>query len=320
MGEFNLIQRIKDYFPGNVTGNDDALILGIGDDAAVLQPEPGKQLVISVDTLNQGVHFSSTTSAEAIGHKALMVNLSDMAAMGARPRWMTLSLSLPDEDHQWLDAFCNSMAKVAETYGVVLVGGDTTRGSLSISIQIIGTIDGAILTRGGAMPGDKIVVSGCLGGAAMALANTQENIKPDAQCLKALDYPQARVVLGQSLSDLATACIDISDGLAADLGHILNASKVGAELQLAVLPHLSALAALDKHVRWQYQLSGGDDYELCFTLPESHWEKLPEIEASTGVPLTVVGTITEQPGLRCFDEEGSLFKPGRSGYEHFKAD
>lgn len=315
MPEFDLIRKLQ-----SIVGNPDdpSCVLGIGDDAAVLEPVPGRQLVVCTDTLVEAVHFPAGTDPRAIGHKSLAVNLSDLAAMGAEPEWFLLALTLPDADEQWLAAFAAGMGDLAGRTGVSLVGGDTTHGPLSITVTAAGSVaPGTALTRGGARPGDRVAVSGCPGLAAQALEALMAGKEPPGSSLKALEYPEPRLALGQALCGLATACIDLSDGLLADLGHILAQSGVGAEIDLACLPQSGTLADLAEEQRWRLQLGGGDDYELCFTVPAEKEAELTALARSCGVGLTVIGAVTEGPDLVMRRPDGSRYEQATRGYEHF---
>jgi thiamine-monophosphate kinase len=315
MPEFDLIRKLQEIIS---MPDDPACVLGIGDDAAVLEPAPGRQLAVCTDTLVEGVHFTAGTDPRAIGHKSLAVNLSDLAAMGAEPEWFLLALTLPDADEQWLAAFASGMGDLAARFGVALVGGDTTHGPLSITITAAGSVaPGTALTRSGARPGDRVVVSGCPGLAAQALEAVLAHDRPDGRSLKALEYPQPRVALGRALCGLATACIDLSDGLLADLGHILTQSGVGAELELASLPVSGPLSALAAEQRWQLQLGGGDDYELCFTVPAGTEKQLAALASSAELDLTVIGEVIARPGLALRRPDGSPYHQAARGYEHF---
>ncbi|HJX58166.1 MAG TPA: thiamine-phosphate kinase, partial [Thiobacillus sp.] len=246
-------------------------VLGVGDDCALLAPTPGMQLAVSSDMLLEGRHFSPQDSPAGIGHKSLAVNLSDLAAMGATPRWATLSIALPEADDAWLTAFARGFFRMADLHGIELVGGDTTRGALTIGITVIGEVPpGQALRRDGAQPGDEVWVSGTIGSAALALAYRQGRLFMEqvdaAHVLPALYLPTPRVELGIALRGVASSAIDISDGLLADLGHILERSQVGARLEFAALPTLPAAQAyLHEKVAVDCVLAGGDDYELCFT-------------------------------------------------------
>ncbi len=319
MNEFELIRQ---YFARQPVLRSD-VVVPIGDDGAVLDVPADQQLVVSTDTLNAGVHFPVDTDARDIGHKSLAVNLSDLAAMGAAPAWFTLNLSLPHIDTPWLDGFCQGLFALAQEHQVQLVGGDTTRGPLSISIAITGFVPrGQALLRSGAGVGDLVYVTGELGDAALGLLQHYGTLQlQEAQCaqvLQRLHRPTPRVREGQLLRGLATACIDISDGLIADLGHILHASQVGARIDLARLP-LSAvyrqhLASLD----WQWALSHGDDYELCFILPLERQEVLRQVTPSFSCGLTCIGVIEASSGLRITDAAGEPYRPATAGYDHFR--
>lgn len=318
MKEFELIRQIQretsvSYSPGIVHG----VKLGIGDDAAVLEVPAGQHLVAATDTLNAGVHFPIDTSPYDIGYKCLAVNLSDLAAMGATPRWALLSLSLPEAAPEWVGLFSAGFKSLAQAHDVTLVGGDTTSGPLSISLTALGFIEpGEQLTRSGASPGELIVVSGTLGGAAHALEMLQTGQPVTDRHL--LDRPQPRVSLGQSLPGYASACIDISDGLLADLGHLLKASGCGARLEIEKLPASNVLAGLVDEQRWNYQLSGGDDYELLFSLPRKHLAWLNSLSQQLDIKLSVIGEIEKDEGIRCFTNKGAHYQPRDTGFEHFR--
>jgi len=318
MKEFELIRQIQQAASvGYPSGFKHGVELGIGDDAAVLNVPLGSHLVAATDTLNAGTHFPLETSAFDIGHKCLAVNLSDLAAMGASPRWALLSLSLPEADPEWVRSFFEGFQLLAQAHHVTLVGGDTTSGPLSLSLTALGLVEaGGQLTRSGARAGDLVVVSGTVGGAAHALEMLQAG-KP-ALDRELLDRPQPRVELGQLLKGYATACIDVSDGLLADLGHVLKASGCAATLELEKLPTTSAVAELEDKLRWRYQLSGGDDYELLFTLPPRHAEKLSSWSRQLDINLSVIGEIETGNGVRCFTGDGTVFTAPGSGFEHFQ--
>jgi len=316
--EFDLIARIR----ARTTGRAD-ILLGIGDDAALLQPPPGLALAVTMDTLNAGVHFPEDTSPADLGWKALAVNLSDLAAMGAEPAWCTLSLSLPSADTVWLDGFLDGFLSLADAHRLALVGGDTTHGPLSISVTAHGLVDPrTALRRDGACAGDDIWVTGTLGDAAAALECWQREV-PCVPALRArLDRPSPRVAAGRALAGLAHAAIDLSDGLAADLQHLCRASAVTARIwlpQLPTSPELSALAT-DPHARWRWQVSGGDDYELCFTAAPALREALSARLADTGIPVTRIGRIHAGPlaEVRLLDEQQRRWQPGRAGFVHFQ--
>ena len=320
MNEFELIRH---YFARQPVARPD-VALGIGDDAAVLDVSPGQQLAVSTDMLVAGVHFPENTDAVSIGHKSLAVNLSDLAAMGATPAWYTLNLSLPQAEPTWLEGFCQGMFDLARKHNVALVGGDTTRGPLTIGIQIMGFVPhGQALKRAGARPRDRIYVTGLLGEAALGLRVTQGQLKlPDeylANVLTQLNRPLPRVSAGLKLRGLASACIDISDGLAADLGHILDASNVGARIHLKRLPLSPAYDSAFEQVGWQAALAGGDDYELCFTIPPAQESAFRTASAQFGVACSYVGDIEAEAGLRIVDEQGALYRSEQAGFNHFRA-
>jgi thiamine-monophosphate kinase len=321
LNEFELITR---YFARQPVARPD-VALGIGDDAAILDVPHGQQLVVSTDMLVAGVHFPENTDAVSIGHKSLAANLSDLAAMGATPAWYTLNLSLPQADTGWLEGFCQGMFTLALKHNVALVGGDTTRGPLTIGIQIMGLVPhGQALKRAGARSGDRIYVTGLLGEAALGLRVAQGQLKlPDeylANVLTQFNRPMPRVSVGLWLRGLASACIDISDGLAADLGHILAASAVGARIHLKRLPLSPAYDAAFEQVGWQAALAGGDDYELCFTIPPAQETAFRIASAQFGVPCSYIGDIEAEAGLRIMDEQSALYLPGPAGFDHFRAD
>lgn len=317
MSEFDLIKR---HFTRATPGAE----LGVGDDAALLRMTPGMELAVSTDMLVSGTHFLPDADPFLLGRKALAVNLSDLAAMGAQPRWSTLSLSLPQADESWLQEFSKGFFALAEKHGVELVGGDTTRGPLNISVTIMGEVpQGTALKRSGAQTGDDIWVSGTLGDAALALAHLQGRatlpIEAAASCLDKLHRPEPRVELGMQLRGLASSAIDISDGLVADLGHILECSNLGAEIGFHTLPLSDALRphlaeALGKHCIF----AGGDDYELCFTAPADHRKAVEDLSAQTGLLLTRIGVIVEEK--KCclvLDTDGSSINFEEKGYDHF---
>ncbi|MFC3551538.1 thiamine-phosphate kinase [Lysobacter cavernae] len=314
MSEFDLIERIR----ARVASRED-VILGIGDDAALLQVPAGRQLVVATDTLNVGVHFPAGTAAADIGWKALAVNLSDLAAMAAEPAWCTLSLSLPDGDPAWLEAFLDGFLALAAEHRVALVGGDTTRGPLSIGVTVHGFVaPGRALRRDGARVGDDIWVTGTLGDAAAALQQWRAGEGGDAALRLRLDRPVPRLAAGQALAAVAHAGIDISDGLIADLGHLARSSGVRAEVDLEALPASSALtAAFEAPSRHGLQATGGDDYELCFIAPTAALEAIERIARATATPITWIGRIVAGEGVRVFDADGAEWQPPRHGYEHF---
>jgi thiamine-monophosphate kinase len=311
MAEFALIDRIR----ARATHARDDVLLGIGDDAALLQPPPGMQLAVTMDTLNDGVHFPRGTDAGLVGWKALAVNLSDLAAMGAEPAWCTLSLSLPEADPAWADAFLDGFLALALEHGVALIGGDTTRGPLAVSITAHGFVPaGAALRRDGARPGDEVWASGTLGDAAGALVLLQRGEPVDGHLASRLHRPQPRVGLGVGLRGIASACIDISDGLLADLGHVCTASGVAASLDAVTVPTSDALrGAFDADALHALQLAGGDDYELCFTAPEAARASVEHAARGAGVPVTRIGRIAAGAGVSV---RGARM-PAGAGYQHF---
>lgn len=304
MAEFSIIDT---YFNRK---NANSVDLGVGDDSALLTPPPQQQLVICADTLVAGRHFPMNTDPHAIGWKSVAVNLSDIAAMGATPHSILLALSLPQIDHDWLKAFSQGLYDCCDQFGVSLIGGDTTQSPhLTLSVTALGWVDiGQAVLRSGAKPGDLICVSGTVGDAAFALQHLGHPLQ------KRLDYPTPRCQLGAALKGLAHSMIDVSDGLAQDLGHILKASQVGAKLQLENLPMNPALHALDNAQKWQYALAGGDDYELCFTISPQNYEKL--LQKQLDVPIKIVGTIQQQHGLT-FEKDGVDHSLQFNGYQHF---
>lgn len=309
--EFDLITRIR----ARATARAD-VALGIGDDCALLLPPPGMQLAVTMDTLNAGVHFPADTAPVDIGWKALAVNLSDLAAMGAQPAWCTLSLSLPAADVAFVDAFLDGFLALAQRHGIALVGGDTTRGPLSIAITAHGLIEpGQALRRDGARVGDDIWVSGTLGDAAGALAQWQAGEAMQAALRARLDRPTPRVELGSALRGMATACIDISDGLLADLAHLCKASGVGARVDADALPASAALREqFDASARHLLQATGGDDYELCFTALPSQHDDVQALATGLALPLTYIGRIIDDSGVAC---DGLAMGDARPGFQHF---
>lgn len=316
--EFALIDRIRRRA---ATRGD--VVLGIGDDAALLQPPPGMLLAVATDTLNIDVHFPADTAPADIGWKALAVNLSDLAAMAARPAWATLSLSLPRAGEQalggFVDGFLDGFLALADAHGVALVGGDTTRGPLSACVTVHGFVAaGAALRRDGAQAGDDVWVTGTLGDAAAALAQWRAGGAADPALRARLDRPQPRVAAGLALSGIAHAAIDVSDGLLADLGHVCVASGVGAEVGLSELPASVALREhFDADARSVVQAGGGDDYELCFTAAAGERDALAALAHEAGVQLTRIGRIVPGRGVRALRADGSEWVPPSTGYAHF---
>jgi thiamine-monophosphate kinase len=319
--EFDIIDR---YFAvGPVRRTDVAL--GIGDDCALLEVPPGHQLAVSIDTLVEGTHFRPGVDPEALGHKALAVNLSDLAAIGADPAWATLALTLPRADEAWLEPFARGFLALAAEFGVQLVGGDTTRGPLSITVQVHGFVEpGRAIRRDGAKPGDLVYVTGTLGDAGLALLAQQGLfVEPGTLgFLRArLDRPTPRLAEGRALAGLASAAIDVSDGLVADLGHICERSGVGATLHLDRLPCSPAVRAyVDETGDWSVPLSSGDDYELCFTVAEARQTEIEALGTRLACSVTWIGTIDRARGLRCIGPGGDLVHQGFGGYDHFAGD
>jgi len=317
--EFDLIARIRDRAKTRAD-----VALGIGDDAAVLRPAAGRELVVTTDVLNQGVHFGAGDAPADVGWKALAVNLSDLAAMGAEPAWCTLTLALPEPDVQWCDAMLDGFFELADAHGVALVGGDTTRGPLSLGVTAIGqAAPERLLRRDAARAGDEVWVSGTLGDAAAALAQGQGGAEVDPFLRARLLRPTPRIVLGAALGGIARACIDLSDGLLSGLGHVCAAGGVAAEVSLDALPASPALraAAADDAARWTWQVSGGDDYELCFTAAPEAGGEIRTAAGAAGVAVTRVGRILRAgppaPAVRLLDASGDEWHPPRRGYEHF---
>ncbi|MDP1951934.1 MAG: thiamine-phosphate kinase [Nitrosomonas sp.] len=302
-------------------------VLGIGDDAALIATTAEKELAISTDTLVSGQHFFADTDPYKLGYKSLAVNLSDMAAMGATPRWATLAITLPrsllDENEAWLAKFADGFFDLARVHQVELIGGDTTCGPLNICVQIMGEVEkGKALRRSGARPGDDIWVSGHIGDAALALAHAQHRmvLEPEeiALCLPALLTPTVRIELGQRLISLAQSAIDVSDGLMADLGHILECSDVAATIELNEIACSNTLKRyLPQPLAVNCLLAGGDDYELCFTAPKTRRKKIEQLSFDLSIPLTHIGKITAGSGLVVLDSQGRALKQEAKGYDHF---
>jgi thiamine-monophosphate kinase len=318
VAEFEIIRR---YFTRQQPGRED-VVAGVGDDAALLCVPAGMELVVCIDTLVAGVHFPEYTSAAAIGHKALAVNLSDLAAMGAEPAWATLSLSLPDNEPAWLEDFARGFFALADRYRVQLVGGDTTRGPLVVTVQAHGFVPaGTAMRRQGARPGDRIYVTGSLGDAGLAL-----QLQPAAEdrLQSRLDFPEPRVDAGLQLRGLASAAIDISDGLLADLGHLLEADGPGAVIEADALPRSAAFlesagpaGAGEPSRFYELPLGAGDDYELCFTVPPPHCAAVERRLASLSCGCRAIGVIETRPGIRCRRADGERYLPVAGGYQHF---
>jgi thiamine-monophosphate kinase len=317
MSEFDLI---KQHFtrPTHHTN------LGVGDDAALISLATGMELAISADMLVAGTHFFADAEPYKLGWKSLAVNVSDMAAMGAQPKWATLAIALPDNDDKWLSAFSRGFFACATEFNVDLIGGDTTRGPLNICVQIMGELpSGQAIKRSGAKVGDEIWVSGILGNAALALAHMQNRLKlPEdvfEACAQALHTPQPRVALGLALRGIANSAIDVSDGLLADLGHILQASNVGATLQFSSIPHSAHLAAEALHDKRiiNMLLAGGDDYELCFSAPAEKHSEIIKLSEKLALPLSCIGLITSNANLVVYDLNNEILDIKETGFDHF---
>jgi len=309
MNEFDLIHN---YFTWPI--KDPSVTLAVGDDAAIFSLDHGHQLVTTTDTLVESVHFSSTASTKDIAYKSLVVNLSDMAAMGAKAKYFTLALSIPKIDKSWLQDFSDSLRNLSQQYEVSLIGGDTTRGPLNITITMFGVVEiSKALTRSGARPGDSVYVSGTIGDAGLCFWKLSNDLIPNNQELKRLNRPTPRVELGLALKNLASACIDLSDGLEQDLSHILKASSVGAVIEVEKIPISKALLGYIKDTNdWSIPICGGDDYELCFTIPEGNEEVLKKVSESCNVNITRIGVVTESLGLQIKGFDGP-----RKSYQHF---
>ncbi len=318
MNEFEIIEK---FFKLAYPASKGDLALGIGDDAAIINVPHDSELVMSMDTLVSGVHFFEDASPEDIAFKSLAVNLSDIAAMGASPRWFTLSLTIPDKNIDWLDKFSSSLNKMAAEYSLLLIGGDLSKGPLSITIQAHGTNSkGKSLRRSGANAGDLIYVTGKLGGAAYALRHRQDSVlfpAPTEAEIQQLHRPVPRIKTGTALRGVATSCIDISDGLLADLGHILNASRVGAEVKLSDIPYSDSLKNIDNELAMELALTGGDDYELCFTLPNGVPESV--IKGLESIyPIYCIGAITNRTSeLEFMNENDERCEIKTKAYSHF---
>ena len=316
MSEFKIInQYIKQV------ETDDSVILGIGDDAAVMQVPEGSQIVQTMDTMVLDIHFDNSFSADALAHKLLHVNLSDIAAMGARPKWATVALTMPELQEPWIADFSAGLQSRCALFGINLIGGDTTSGPLSVTMNLTGLVKtGCFLTRSGAQKDDDIYVSGFLGDAALALSETG----CDHEALASrLHYPQARLELGVLLHESASACLDISDGLLADLQHICVASQVNAEIEVGKLPisneYKNYFETQNRPINPDFALNGGDDYELCFTVPNDKREKIEALNSQLDHSITRIGRITqanEAYSVKCI-LNGNDYQCGRAGWEHF---
>lgn len=319
MAEFELIER---YFSAIAVRRDD-VVLGIGDDCAVLEVPRGRQLAVSTDTLVAGIHFPHMTSAQDVGYKSLAVNLSDLAAMGAHPAWATLCLTIPDEDELWLQGFSSGFSELLKAYNIQLIGGDTTHGPLSITVNVIGFIKpDTALQRNNARVGDKIYVTGTIGDAGLGLKKMLASIQHESglrYCISRLNRPTPRLDVGKALVGISRCAIDISDGLLADLGHICTQSRCGARIYMERIPLSVELRQFyDNLPDWQDVLTSGDDYELCFTLPADAGDALNTMQQGLATPVTCIGEIVEQPGVQCLLADGRRLQTTHSGYDHFK--
>jgi thiamine-monophosphate kinase len=321
VNEFALIERYFSWSP-----RSPSVVLGVGDDAAILAPSAGCEIVATVDMLVEGRHFFAATDPRQLGHKTLAVNLSDLAAMGARPRWALLAGALPAADDAWLASFAAGFHALADEFAVDLVGGDTTRGPRNLCVTVLGEVPaGAALRRDGAKPGDDIYVSGALGDAALAVAVIEGRAVVDDRSLRAarerLESPQPRIALGLALRGVASAAIDVSDGLTGDLGHVLRRSHLGAEIDLAAIPRSAALAAKlagpEREFALACLLAGGDDYELLFTAPVTAASRVAAIAVELKLPLTRIGTITRGASQVIVDERGTPLSELPRAYDHF---
>ena len=318
LSEFALIER---YFRKAGAMRAD-VHLGVGDDAALLQSPPGAQLVAAMDTLVEGVHFPHGSPPASIGHRVLAVNLSDLAAMGARPAWALLALTLPKIDERWLEEFTGGFSALARSHDVALVGGDTTSGPLSVTVQIMGHVaKSTALLRTGGRPGDRVFVSGTPGDAAAGLAIEQSKLTassdPAGYLRQRFLYPSPRLALGDCLRGYATACIDVSDGLLGDAGKLANASSCGVEIVFDDVPVSEALVKVVGELRArEFALTGGDDYELCFTVPPSEVGRLRHNLPPERWGYCCIGTLREASGT-VVTSHGNVIELSHSGYDHF---
>ena len=331
-GEFDLIERFFKTGSDSLRTNvDQAVILGIGDDCALIQPRGDEEIAITSDMLVEGRHFFVGAAPEQLGRKALAVNLSDLAAMGARPTGFTLAIALPTVDHAWLEAFSKGLFAIAKEYSCPLIGGDTTAGPLTISITAFGSIPtGKAIRRSGAKAGDDIWVSGTVGDARLTLAALRHEIILPAEDLQKIERrmhnPTPRIELGMQLRNIASSALDVSDGLLGDLRHILKQSQVDAEIQLGKLPKSGTLQKQNVQIQNQFAACGGDDYEICFTAPSSQRENIQAISKSIGLPLTIIGKIVSKKDVEVkvdlLDDSGTLLSdveaaPFLNSFDHF---
>ena len=317
LGEFDLIAK---FFTRRVT----RAALGVGDDCALLAPAPGTQLAVSSDMLVEGRHFLATVAPARLGHKALAVNLSDLAACGAKPLGFTLALALPRVDEVFLDGFARGLFALADAHGCELVGGDTTQGPLNICITVFGEVPpGAALLRSGARPGDDLYVSGRLGDARLALEVFRGTEALDGAAFeavrRAMELPQPRVALGLALRGVASSAIDVSDGLLGDLAHVLRRSGVGADLWVDAVPRSAVLSSRPLALQRLCTLAGGDDYELVFSAAPQHADRVAAAARSAGVAVTRIGSISANPGLRLTDRDGAAVTDTFGSFDHFRA-
>jgi thiamine-monophosphate kinase len=317
--EFELIKK---YFH-DLTDQDPSVKCGIGDDAAIIQVPQGREVVLSMDTLLEGTHFPVDTSPSDIGYKALAVNLSDMAAMGAVPKWVLLSISLPESNEAWIKEFASGFLKLAKQHSISLIGGDMSRGALSITINIQGLVSvNSALKRDGAQKDDLIYVTGTLGDAGVGLDIIQgkQSIGNEYKAffLNSLNRPEVSIEAGLRIREIANSTIDVSDGLIADLGHILDASHVGAEIEVKNIPLSVAMQqCVDETTAWNYALISGDDYKLCFTASAEQHELIISTFREINIPVSCIGRIKEEAGLQLKTPEGTCFEPSGKSYQHF---
>ncbi|HKJ17174.1 MAG TPA: thiamine-phosphate kinase [Xanthomonadales bacterium] len=312
MHEFSLIELLT-----KTIGAQTGAMEGVGDDAAILPIPINHQLVVSTDTLVEGVHFNFGQAPETVGYKAMAASISDLAAMGASPAWFFLALTLPSMKPEWVEKFASGVGEVAQKAPIKLVGGDVTSGPMNMTLTVCGLVEpGKALLRSGAKPGDIVGISGPVGLAGRALSDQRRGVKPAPACISALYRPELRLGFGQALVGLASSCIDISDGLLADVSHISAASNVGIQLDLETLPCPPELSDLPDDDRWDLQLGSGDDYELCFTAAPERWRDIEKAATKNGVKPAQIGKVIQGSGCQSIRPDGSVFNPGRSGYVH----
>jgi thiamine-monophosphate kinase len=317
LGEFDLIAK---YFTRSVT----RAALGVGDDCALFATAPGMQLAVSSDMLVEGRHFLPTVAPDRLGHKALAVNLSDLAACGAKPLAFTLAIALPRVDEGFLEGFARGLLALADEHGCELIGGDTTQGPLNLCITVFGEVPhGQALLRSGAKPGDDVYVSGTLGDARLALEVFRGHVVLDGVSFErvriAMERPQPRVALGLALRGIATSAIDVSDGLLGDLAHVLRRSNVGAELQVDAMPCSDDLRALPAALQREFTLAGGDDYELVFTAPPQRATLVAAAAKAAQTSVTRIGRVGAAPGMRLIDRDGGAVVNTFASFDHFRS-